>query len=134
MGLIRDYIPETANPTKQEAARFANAKAAVKGGVRHDFVPAKGYKLKPPAPNGSEAALARALLDAERSVKEEFEAAKSRLAKVNIAEAVALISELPLTVQEMYLVAEASAGNRPSVLELFPEPDVTVKERYLGIE
>ena len=115
----RDYIPDNENATVAERAHYDNLRAMVRGGVQQDFIPGPDHKLKRPAPNGSKRALEKALRDSANAVVQEFEAAKKRLAQLNISEAVQLIRDLPIAVQERYLVAEAVTGQREAVLAEF---------------
>ena len=60
-----------------------------------------------------------------------FHDAQARLATMTPASAIQFLTELPVALLEVYLLAEETAGqNRKDVLRMFPSPGARARERF----
>jgi hypothetical protein len=133
-GVVRDFIPEGSELTREEKVRFDNLRNLMRGGIRQDFVPDKKHRRLPGQGRASAAdeALERALQRQATAAQAEFNTAVERLQNMSVAEAIALIAQMPVSQQELYLVAEEATGKREDILSMFPKPDPAVRERFIN--
>lgn len=94
-GVVQDYIPDpNRRPRRAKRNRQEQARTAYEQSVRRQ----------------------------EANRTSGLELAKTKLEKMNVATAVAFISEQPDRVKELYLVAEEQGQGRRSILSRFPKP------------
>lgn len=81
--------------------------------------------------NAADAAADARKHSSEESHKRDFAKAKAGLANMTYAQVVQFLTDMPVGVMELYLLAEEDTLNRPMVLGRFPKPSTTARRRWL---
>lgn len=135
--VIRDYIPEGAEPTMEEKQRFGLGEwKDLKSGIKPDFIPAPDHERvksarelgKDPATNHLE--ISQAILKrGEGELKETFERAMTMLPGLTVQQALKTIEQLPGGLRGAWLLAEEAGLARKTILSRFPVPDDSLRVR-----
>lgn len=129
---MRDFIPEGEVVSEVERLRHTRMRGA---GGRPDFIPGPDHVLQSPSghENAAQEALDRAMAAQSSAAREDWNAGVERLRNLSVAQAIEVIRQAPVSVQEMLLTIESKVGQRKGVLKAFPEVDPSVAVRWDSI-
>ena len=133
--VTRDFIPADTARSPLEVEKQKQLRSMGGGKVRLDFIPLPGQEPLPPSGHKAAAAeaLERAMARQASAAREEYQAGVNKLSGLNVSQAIEAITQAPLAIQEMLLVAESLNGNRKSILQHFPDVDPEQVTRWKAI-